>query len=198
MVLNERAEFELAVRLRTEGATLGDVYTFMSGLYFRGKVAYSRAFAAPPAGSPGAFVITPGRGLVAPETIIAPSDLRSMAEVPIDAGEMRYREPLERDARIVNQAVGVDCRCVLLGSLATPKYLEPLLDIFGERLLFPLAFVGRGDMSRGGLMLRCADEGAELEYGPAHSAVRPGARPPRLPKRKLTLAATARGSNTRS
>ena len=198
MVLNERAEFDLAVRLRTEGATLGDVYTFMSGLYFRGKVAYSRVFAAPPAGSPGALVITPGRGLVAPETIIGPSDLRSMAEVPIDAGEKRYREPLERDARAINQAAGVDCQYVLLGSLATPKYLEPLLDIFGERLLFPTAFVGRGDMSRGGLMLRCADEGAELEYVPAHNAVRHGARPPRLPKRKLTLAATARGSNTRS
>jgi hypothetical protein len=198
MVLNERAEFDLAVRLRTEGATLGDVYTFMSGLYFRGKVAYSRAFAAPPAGSPGAFVITPGRGLVAPGTLITPADLRSMAEIPIDAGETRYREPLERDARAVNEAAGAACQYVLLGSLATPKYLEPLLDIFGERLLFPLAFVGRGDMSRGGLMLRCADEGAELEYVPAHNAVRHGARPPKLPKRQLNSAATALASNIRS
>jgi hypothetical protein len=69
---------------------------------------------------------------------------------------------------------------VLLGSIASGKYVEVLLPIFGERLLFPPAFVGRGDMSRGGLMLRCAASGDELEYTPVAGAVRQGSRPPKL------------------
>jgi hypothetical protein len=80
------------------------------------------------------------------------------------------------------ETISPDCQIVLLGSIATPKYLEPLLDIFGSRLLFPSEFVGRGDMSRGGLMLRCARDGVELDYIPACSAVRRGRRPPKLPK----------------
>jgi predicted kinase len=78
--------------------------------------------------------------------------------------------------------MGADCEVVLLGSVATPKYVEPLLEIFGERLMFPQEFVGRGDMSRGGLMLRCASEMRELTYVPVAGAVRHGARPPKLPK----------------
>jgi hypothetical protein len=70
----------------------------------------------------------------------------------------------------------------LLGSIATAKYVEPLLGIFEERLLFPSAFVGRGDMSRGGLMLRSARDGVELSYEPVGSAILHGKRPPKLPK----------------
>ena len=186
LVLNERAQFALAVQLRTEGATLGEVYAFLSGLYFRGKLAYARAFASPPAGIDAAFVITPGRGLLSPEVRITIDELRAMGGVPIDLEDARYREPLLRDARSLDQAAGPDCRYVLLGSLATPKYVSPLLDVFGERLLFPSQFVGRGDMSRGGLMLRCAHHGEELEYVPAHNAVRHGPRPAKLPKWKPT------------
>jgi hypothetical protein len=80
----------------------------------------------------------------------------------------------------VLEAVGSDCDVVLLGSIASGKYVEVLLPIFGERLLFPASFVGRGDMSRGGLMLRCVDSGLELDYGPIAGAVRQGKRPPRL------------------
>jgi hypothetical protein len=70
---------------------------------------------------------------------------------------------------------------VLLGSIASPKYVDVLLDVFGDRLHFPLDFVGRGDMSRGGLLLRQATAGVELEYGPVRGAVRRGTRPPKLP-----------------
>ena len=70
---------------------------------------------------------------------------------------------------------------MLLGSIASPKYVDVLLGIFGERLRFPAEFVGRGDMSRGGLLLRQAAEGAELDYVPVSGAVRRGARPPKLP-----------------
>ena len=70
---------------------------------------------------------------------------------------------------------------VLLGSVATGKYVDVLLDVVGERLLFPTDFVGRGDMSRGGLLLRKAAEGVELEYVNVAGAVRHGPRPPKLP-----------------
>ncbi len=167
---------------RWKGAILGEVYAFISSLYFRGKLAYAQAFAQPPEGIPGAFVITPGRGLLPPELPITVAELRQIAAVPIDADNPAYRAPLERDARILDEIAGPDCRYVLLGSLATEKYIEPLLDVFGERLLFPVEFAGRGDMSRGGLMLRCAGEGVELNYARADQAARHGPRPPRLPR----------------
>jgi hypothetical protein len=71
---------------------------------------------------------------------------------------------------------------VLLGSVASDKYISVLLSIFGERLLFPEAFVGRGDMSRGGLLLRCVRAGLELDYVPILGARLHGERPPRLPR----------------
>jgi hypothetical protein len=182
MVMNQQAEFDLAVRLRSEGAPLGDVFAFISGLYFRGKTAYCSAFAAPPPGVPGSLVITAGRGLLPLETRISFSDMRAIASVPIELTNPVYRSALERDALQLFRTLPVDCDVVLLGSIATSKYLDPLMDIFGSRLLFPSEFVGRGDMSRGGLMLRCAQDGAELNYIPANTAVRRGARPPKLAK----------------
>jgi hypothetical protein len=181
LLLNDRAGFDLAVRLRTGVAPLGEVFAFISGLYFRGKVAYSQAFATPPRGVPGALVITAGGGLVPVETPVSLADLRAIASVPIDLAEPRYREPLERDAQLLAENAGFS-DIVLLGSVATAKYMDPLLAAFGDRLLFPAEFVGRGDMSRGGLMLRCARAGVELTYVPARNAVRHGPRPPRLPK----------------
>jgi hypothetical protein len=182
MLLNQRAGFDLAVKLRSGGAPLGDVYSFISGLYFRGKMAYSSAFAAPPEGVPSAVVITPGAGLIPPETIVNVETIRLLAAIDIHVDEPRYRSPLERDARMLAQAAGNDCEFVLLGSIATAKYMDPLVDCFGDRLVFPSDFVGRGDMSRGGLMLRCARSGEELEYVPAKGAIRHGQRPPKLPK----------------
>ena len=182
MVLSERAEFELAVKLRREGAPLADVFSFVSELYFRGKAAYSERFDASPQGVPGSFIITPDRGLVPAKTLVTLADLHQMASVPVDAAESRYRMPLEREARHIERAAGSNCVFVLLGSIATAKYVEPLLEIFGERLVFPQDFIGRGDMSRGGLLLRCARNGVELDYIPIINAVRHGRRPPKLPK----------------
>jgi hypothetical protein len=182
MILSDRATFDLALRLQQQGAPLGAIYAFISGLYFRGKLAYAEAFASPPEGLTGSFVITPGRGLLPPELPITMEELRQIATVPVDADEPRYRAPLERDARILDGLGGPDCHYILLGSLATEKYVEPLLEIFGERLLVPVDFAGRGDMSRGGLLLRCARSRVELGYIRADRAVRHGPRPPRLPK----------------
>jgi hypothetical protein len=181
LVFNERAQFDLAVRLRSPaGAALGDVFSFLSGLYFRGKLTYATAFAAPPAGAPGVLVITPNEGLLPAEEPVTISRLRAFARVPIDVSESRYRRPLKRHARNLSEAIPADTEVVLLGSIATGKYVDILAAAFGERLRFPGDFVGRGDMSRGGLLLRSAREGRELEYRPIAGASLHGKRPPKL------------------
>jgi len=184
LLFNERAEFFLARQLRSDGATLGEVFSFLSGLYFRGKLTYARAFARPLGGSSGIAVITAGRGLISPDTIVRLDDLRAFAAVPIHAGEPRYREPLVRDAAALAAELVPGGRVVLLGSIASDKYVEILQAALGERLVFPQAFVGRGDMSRGGLLLRAVDAGEELTYVPVTGSVRRGARPGKLPPRQ--------------
>jgi len=186
LIVSPAAEFPLARQMRmSEGAPLGEVFSFVSGLYFRGKLAYARRFAFPPqpddplAGG-GVLVITPNAGLRAADTPVTPASFRAFAAASIDVANPAYRGPLERASRAVLDAVGDECEIVLLGSIASGKYVEVLLPIFGERLVFPPAFVGRGDMSRGGLMLRCVDAGLELEYVPVAGAVRRGQRPPKL------------------
>jgi len=182
MITNEKARFQLAVRLREQGLPVAEVFSFISGLYFRGKIAYANAFGEISSTTPSAYVIMAGRGLIPPCTVVTQGDLRKLLTVPIDHRDPRFRGPLERDARALSETVGPGCEIVLLGSIATPKYVEPLLGVFGERLLFPSEFVGRGDMSRGGLMLRCARENVELTYVPVATAERHGRRPPKLPK----------------
>jgi hypothetical protein len=180
--LNPRSEFELARRLRSpEGAPIGEVFAFLSGLYFRGKLAYAQEFAAPPPGLPGALVITPNEGLQLPEAPVTLARLKRFARGDIHEKKRSYRLPLLRDARLIAEAAGNRCEIVLLGSVASGKYVDVLAKVFGEKLLFPISFVGRGDMSRGGLMLRCARSGVELDYVPVAGAVRHGPRPPKLP-----------------
>ncbi len=181
MVLSERASFDLAQRVRVAGAPLGEVFSFLSGLYFRGKLTYARAFASPSDGRAGVFVITPTDGLRPADERVDLARLRRFASVDIAGDEPRYREPLDRDARRLARRIGPGGEVVLLGSIATGKYVEPLLAVLGERLRFPADFVGRGDMSRGGLLLRCARAGTELPYVGVRDAVRRGPRPPRLP-----------------
>jgi hypothetical protein len=186
MVMSPAAQFSLARQLRTtEGASLGEVFSFVSGLYFRGKLAYARRFALPPdptdsiiAG--GVLVITPSAGLRSADTAVTLDALTAFAGVSIDVGNDAYRGALERGAHRLDEAVGPDCEVVLLGSIASGKYVEVLQPIFGDRLVFPSAFVGRGDMSRGGLMLRCVLDGTELDYVPVAGATRRGQRPPKL------------------
>ena len=215
-LLNPDATFELARRLHGGGGiTLGEAFSFMSGLYFRGKLAYATRFGDPPAGWGGAMVITPDRGLVAAETVITAKDLRRMAAVPVDATDARYRRPLVRTVRELADALidgvatpghaagSIDAAggggssggssggdsggdsgggtVVLLGSIATGKYLDLLRGPLGDRLRFPAEFVGRGDMSRGGLMLRCVRQSQRLTYVALGSVPRHGKRPAKLP-----------------
>jgi hypothetical protein len=177
MLIREQAQFETAVRLRSGHATISDVYTFISGLYFRGKMAYSTALAAPPPGQPHAMVIVPGRGLLTCDTPVSLAELRQIPSVPVDETDPAYREPLLASARAL---AACDADIVLLGSIATARYTGPLLEVFGERLKFPAEFVGRGDMSRGGLMLRHAASRTPLTYIPVAGATRKGTRPPKL------------------
>jgi len=184
LVMRDAASFPLARRLREPGgAPLGEVFSFLSGLYFRGKMAYVRRFSAPPPGLPGALVITPTRGLITPDSTIDVELLQEFAAGSIDLGNARYRNQLETHAHALAEACP-DAPMVLLGSIASGKYVEVLGDIFGERLVFPAAFVGRGDMSRGGLMLRAAESGEEFGYLPVLGARRHGARPPKLEPRR--------------
>ncbi len=186
MILRERAQFELARRLRdsSRGASIAEVFTFLSGLYFRGKIAYANAFARPPRGTPGVVVITPTRGLIDARTRIRLDDLREFAAVDIHENDPRYRLPVERDAGRLAAKLPAQSEVILLGSIATGKYVDVLLSSFGERLRFPAEFVGRGDMSRGGLMLRCAADGQELSYIPMVGAIVSGKRPPKLAPRR--------------
>jgi hypothetical protein len=181
MLLNPEAGFELAQRLRTgAGVSLGEVFTFMSGLYFRGKLAYARAFADAPDGQAGVLIITSNRGFVSADALVTAEELRSYSNVPIDASDERYRQPLIRDALALANSSSSNSSIVLLGSIASGKYVDHLLPIFGNRLQFPHEFVGRGDMSRGGLLLRSAAANRLLTHIPVAGASRRGSRPPRL------------------
>jgi hypothetical protein len=181
MLLRSGAQFDLATRVQKGAATIGEAFEFTSGLYFRGKRLYARTFARPPGGVPGVLVIAPGAGLVPEDTLVRSDQLRALGDVPVDEEEPRFTKPLLASARLLVEAAPVAV-AVLLGSIASAKYVDPLLSVFGDRLLFPPTFVGRGDMSRGGLLLRCARTGEELEYSPVEGAVRRGPRPPRLPR----------------
>ena len=185
ILFHPRARFDLARELRTAaGVPLGHVFSFLSGLYFRGKLEYASTYARPPDGTLGVLVMTAGDGLCSPQMRVQLDVLECWAAIPIDTAETRYTEPLLRDARALVAAMSGDhCDVVLLGSVATGKYVDLLQDVFGDRLHFPADFVGRGDMSRGGLLLRCVDEGRELAYAPVAGAVRHGERPAKLGRR---------------
>lgn len=175
-----RSESELGAQLRSSSAPLGAVFAWLSALYFRGKLAYSAHFGRGDRGVPGGLVMAPGLGLRAVDAAISVDDLRAMGQVPVASDA--FVAALHRDALLVRASLAPATQIVLLGSIATGKYLDTLLDVFGERLQFPACFVGRGDMSRGGLLLRATRSGEELEYASVRGATLRGTRPPKLPK----------------
>jgi hypothetical protein len=163
-LLRKNSRSGMAQRLRSPGAPLGEVFSFLSALYFRGKLAYALAFSRPPSDCPGIFIITPNAGLVPHDTLIRLPKLRGFGRVPIHVKNQAYCSSLRRTAKKLASGIGPDCEVVLLGSLASRKYLEILSPIFGSRLIIPAEFIGRGDMSRGGLLLRHVRENRELNY----------------------------------
>src|SRR5215203_2571767 len=174
ILLNPTSQATTVLELRSGRMTLGRAFTFMSGLYFRGKLSYAERFGE-------ALVITPTRGLQAPSLPFSLSLLREFAVGDVSLDNAEYRSALERDVQALAQRIGARSHVVLLGSVASGKYVDVLLPILGAQLRYPTAFIGRGDMSRGGLMLRSAASGIELEYDALTAGVRPrGARPPKL------------------
>jgi hypothetical protein len=196
MLLNPASTMDLAQRLSAGELSLGDAFAFMSGLYFRGKLAYARHFGrvgqvgqvgdsaaltSPTRPTSPVLVITPTRGLQPPETLVTATLLKEFARVDVDSDDRRYRKPLDRDLQMLASHITLDTRVVLLGSIATGKYVDALTAALGPRLHYPATFVGRGDMSRGGLLLRSVTANEELEYAPlVAGAPRHGARPPKL------------------
>jgi hypothetical protein len=182
MLLRPGATSVLAERLRAGALTLGEAFSFMSGLYFRGKLAYARMFtAAHEADGSASYVITPTRGLQCPDMPVSADILTEFASTDIGAGDVRYRAPLERDVAALAARLSTGGRVVLLGSVATGKYADVLAPVLAARLHYPASFIGRGDMSRGGLLLRSASSGVELDYVPLEpGSVRRGKRPPKL------------------
>jgi hypothetical protein len=176
MLIRPGATFELARQVQIGAARLGDVFAFCSGLYFRGKLAYANRFAEPPDNFSKVQIITSSRGLVAAETLIGIRDLSEFAEIPVHPKEPRFTDPLKRSLEEMTSFASSEV--ILLGSVATGKYTDTLLPILGERLLFPADFAGRGDMSRGALLLRSVAEGKELPYIPILRADRHRSRPP--------------------
>ncbi|HZD04521.1 MAG TPA: hypothetical protein VE173_06375 [Longimicrobiales bacterium] len=169
---------------RGRAVGLDRIYLFISSLYFRGKLAYAKAFGRPGSrGAPPAYTITPLLGLKLPDHAVTLATLRAFARQDLDPHDPSYRTPLVESARRLGEELGARGRAVLLGSIATDKYLEPLLEALGPRLLVPETFAGRGDMSRGGLMLRAVEGRRELDYVSAAGAPRRGPRPPRLERR---------------
>ena len=183
LLLREGAGSPLGQQLRSPGgAPLREVFSFISSLYFRGKSAYAEFFGRPPPGLDAALVITPGDGLCAAGEALTLERARAWASVPIDERNADFTTPLIRHAEDLERGYGATTRFVLLGSVASNKYVRPLTRVFGDHLLFPPAFIGRGDMSRGGLLLRAVSESSELDYAPVEGAIRHGPRVPRLPR----------------
>ena len=181
MLVRPGATHQMATRLQAGTLSLGEAFAFMSGLYFRGKLAYAQAFGRRCGEGPAVLVITPTRGLQHPDGLITRALIEEFATTDVAGDEPRYRDPLLADARRLAGGLPDDARVVLLGSVATTKYVEVLSDVFGDFLCFPEDFVGRGDMSRGALMLRSASAGTELKYVTVSSEpARHGPRPPRL------------------
>lgn len=186
-LMSPRAQFPTALRYRSEeGVMIGEAFAFMSALYFRGKIGYALHFAqpSPTLGGFGVYVIAPGFGLVPPDWKLTPERMKTMAKTPVDVKVRNYRKPLEAESKAIVAQLEPDAEVVLLGSVATGKYVDLLLPIFGPRLRFPLAFAGLGDMARGGLMLRAVRENKELEYttldAPRHRAPGTSGKMPKL------------------
>jgi hypothetical protein len=166
-LLSPSARFDTALRYRSpEGVPIEEAFAFLSSLYFRGKIAYARRFAEPPADLPssGVLVIAPGFGFVPEGWNLTPERMETLRRTPIDLKNPGYCEPMRGHAETLRETLPDGTQVVLLGSIATGKYVDLLLPVFGDRLVFPRCFVGIGDMSRGSVLLRAVREDSELEY----------------------------------
>lgn len=160
-LMSPRSKSDAAMLYRSdEGVPIADAFTYMSALYFRGKIAYARHFAAPE----NAYVIAPGFGLVPPDWRITVERMAALRKTDVSTKDGRYVRTLRESSTSLAGSLAPDTEVVLLGSVASGKYVDVLQPIFGDRLRFPAVFAGLGDMARGGLLLRAVRADRELEY----------------------------------
>src|SRR5688572_13772338 len=113
LLLKPGSTLPIARRLHDGELSLAEAFTFMSGLYFRGKIAYARAFERSEThGPPATWIITPTRGLLRPEQPVTIEMLLEFASVAVDAGGARYRQPLERDLDALTGTLALDARVI--------------------------------------------------------------------------------------
>jgi len=173
MLLRPDGKLELSKALRSEhGAPLGEVFSFVSSLYFRGKASYARTFGHAAGGRQSALVMTAGGGLCSLDESVTEQRLAAWQRNAVHEHNPHFTAPLVRHASELVDASSEDARFILLGSVASHKYVVPLLEVFGTRLLYPVSFAGLGDMSRGSLLLRAIRDGIELDYEPVRLAKR--------------------------
>lgn len=165
-MLSPRAMSAAALAYRSpDGVKIADAFTFMSALYFRGKHAYARAFSVEhPRIGHTAFVIAPGYGLVPLDWRLDKERMKKLARTKVDIRSRAYTSSLRKSCQELALQLDDDDIVVLLGSVASGKYVDVLHPIFGDRLRFPGIFAGMGDMQRGSVMLKAAAAGRELEY----------------------------------
>ena len=113
ILLNPASPADLAVRLREGTLTLGEAFSFMSGLYFRGKLTYALRFGRGSRELPPVLVITPTRGLQPPDLTVTADLIREFAAVDISADDPRYHLPLERDVNALAARLPPGARAVL-------------------------------------------------------------------------------------
>jgi hypothetical protein len=164
ILLSEKAQFDLALRLKEGRASIGEVFSFLSGLYFRGKLSYAQRFANPPFGVRGTLVITAGRGLLSPDSPATTEILQEFSKINVSLDDIRYTKPLIKDLANLNSTLREETHVILLGSVGTNKYTELLKKYLGGKLHFPGEFKSRGDMARGALLLKAVAKESELSY----------------------------------
>src|SRR5262245_13066213 len=120
-LLSPAARFDTALRYQSpEGVPIEEAFAFLSSLYFRGKIAYARHFAGPS----GVLVIAPGFGLVPADWPLTAERMETLRRTPIDLKNPDYCEPMRRHAQTLKEALPDETRVVLLGSIATGKYVD--------------------------------------------------------------------------
>ena len=155
---------DLATRLQTKGAPLGEIFSFVSGLYFRGKLAYSQKFAKVTDGVRPVYVITASAGLIPYETVVTldrlleicrvakerlnPNSRRILlglgeyeAAIPVDDFYARCAAPIDRTIEVVDSLITkvggletLSCIYIVGGGSEFPPVARALRTRFGRRV----------------------------------------------------------------
>ena len=187
-----RAGFGAAERYRSpEGVTIEEAFTFMSSLYFRGKIGYARHFAAPPpelalgSRTTASWSSLPASGWCRRACRITPEEMKKLRRTPVDLKSRAYCAPMKKHVEQLRD-LAPDGLGGAPGQRRDRQVRGPAAAGPRDRLLFPRDFAGAGDMKRGGMMLRAVREDREL------SLRHPRRAPPPRPRLKLLAGSGSR------